>query len=116
MAEMRPWTKRIVTDASVEVFGRTGYSRRPKKEIAEELARDLKELFGEHSEWKGVEVLVHTESEVRCVFCDLLYEENQEEEGPLCCDHAMETYRKMKADSELPVHEQFPAGRPSEVA
>ena len=109
----RPWTKRTVADASVEVYGHSGYRRNPK-ETADELARDLKKLFREHSEWRNVEVLVHTETEVRCALCNFLYEEN--EEGPVCCDRAMEAYQKMKAESELPVHQQFPAGRPSEVA
>jgi len=91
----RPWTKSVVTDASVEVYGHSGY-RRSSEKVANELARALKELFKEHSEWRDIQVTIHTESEVRCTFCGLVYEEDSN--GPLCCDNAIEAYQKMKAE------------------
>ena len=89
----RPWTKRVVISASVEVEP-VRYLHRDRKVDADDLARDLKRLFDDHATWRGTPISVRYESEVRCTFCGLLYEED--ESGiPMCCDRAQQAHSEV---------------------
>ena len=87
MTVERPWTKKVVIGADVVVYESRYFRYLGSEGAAKNLAQDLNALFLEHADWREARASVETETEVRCTFCGLEYEED--ETGPLCCDAAI---------------------------